>query len=145
MVVRRRTDARLRLNESHFAQGNLIQLSTVARFCAIPSSDTGSGMAQSPLINAAMGCYLCKGVGLVQSKHMTKRKRIPLVSFSFCTPRVGLEPTTLRLTAACSTDWANEEYWNVGVQNCTPTSFWVPATPYLPGRLPAKYCRHHRA
>ena len=28
----------------------------------------------------------------------------------FLAPRVGLEPTTLRLTAACSTDWANEEY-----------------------------------
>ena len=26
------------------------------------------------------------------------------------TPPVGLEPTTLRLTAACSTDWAKEEY-----------------------------------
>ena len=25
-------------------------------------------------------------------------------------PQVGLEPTTLRLTAACSTDWAIEEY-----------------------------------
>ena len=28
------------------------------------------------------------------------------------TPRVGLEPTTARLTAACSTDWAIEEYWS---------------------------------
>ena len=26
-------------------------------------------------------------------------------------PQVGLEPTTTRLTAACSTDWAIEEYW----------------------------------
>ena len=26
------------------------------------------------------------------------------------TPPVGLEPTTLRLTAACSTDWAKEDY-----------------------------------
>ena len=26
------------------------------------------------------------------------------------TPRVGLEPTTARLTAACSTDWAIEDY-----------------------------------
>ena len=25
-------------------------------------------------------------------------------------PQVGLEPTTLRLTAACSTNWAIEEY-----------------------------------
>ena len=28
----------------------------------------------------------------------------------FVAPCVGLEPTTLRLTAECSTDWANEEY-----------------------------------
>ena len=36
-----------------------------------------------------------------------------LVRFSvqgFLAPQVGLEPTTLRLTAACSTDWAIEEY-----------------------------------
>ena len=30
---------------------------------------------------------------------------------AFLAPPVGLEPTTLRLTAACSTDWAKEEYW----------------------------------
>ena len=28
----------------------------------------------------------------------------------FVAPRVGLEPTTARLTAACSTDWAIEDY-----------------------------------
>ena len=28
----------------------------------------------------------------------------------FKTPQVGLEPTTLRLTAECSTDWAIEDY-----------------------------------
>ena len=32
-----------------------------------------------------------------------------LYSFIKKTPRVGLEPTTARLTAACSTDWAIEE------------------------------------
>ena len=32
-------------------------------------------------------------------------------------PPVGLEPTTLRLTAACSTDWAMEEYLNYHVTN----------------------------
>ena len=26
-------------------------------------------------------------------------------------PQVGLEPTTLRLTAECSTDWAIEDHW----------------------------------
>ena len=30
--------------------------------------------------------------------------------FALLAPQVGLEPTTLRLTAACSTDWAIEEY-----------------------------------
>ena len=32
-------------------------------------------------------------------------------------PQVGLEPTTLRLTAACSTDWAIEEYlcWHLSI------------------------------
>ena len=30
--------------------------------------------------------------------------------FAWLAPQVGLEPTTLRLTAACSTDWAIEEY-----------------------------------
>ena len=28
-------------------------------------------------------------------------------------PQVGLEPTTLRLTAECSTDWAIEDYLKV--------------------------------
>ena len=28
----------------------------------------------------------------------------------FVAPPVGLEPTTTRLTAECSTDWAKEEY-----------------------------------
>ena len=35
----------------------------------------------------------------------------------FLAPPVGLEPTTLRLTAACSTDWAKEEYvcWRIPI------------------------------
>ena len=36
-------------------------------------------------------------------------KRNRLQDF-FVAPRVGLEPTTARLTAACSTDWAIEDY-----------------------------------
>ncbi len=31
-------------------------------------------------------------------------------SLSALAPPVGLEPTTLRLTAECSTDWAKEDY-----------------------------------
>ena len=50
-----------------------------------------------------------------------------LSSFINKTPRVGLEPTTARLTAACSTNWAIEEYTCVStyvneglfLQNCT--------------------------
>ena len=39
-------------------------------------------------------------------------------------PRVGLEPTTARLTAACSTDWAIEEY--IILQNdVSDTSFII--------------------
>ena len=37
------------------------------------------------------------------------KKRPSLSTWSFLAPPVGLEPTTLRLTAACSTDWAKEE------------------------------------
>ena len=39
-----------------------------------------------------------------------KRPHITYVTWGFQTPPVGLEPTTLRLTAECSTDWAKEEY-----------------------------------
>ena len=36
----------------------------------------------------------------------------------FMAPQVGLEPTTYRLTAECSTDWAIEEYikiWRIPI------------------------------
>lgn len=38
------------------------------------------------------------------------RSQVFYWTIQFQTPRVGLEPTTARLTAACSTDWAIEEY-----------------------------------
>ena len=45
----------------------------------------------------------------------------------FLAPRVGLEPTTDRLTADCSTDWANEEYkcWRLPIfpGSCPPSIF----------------------
>ena len=44
-------------------------------------------------------------------------------------PLVGLEPTTYRLTAERSTNWAKEEYINL-------------ATTYLLSRVTRKYCRH---
>ena len=37
------------------------------------------------------------------------KKALANASAFFLAPPVGLEPTTLRLTAACSTDWAKEE------------------------------------
>ena len=39
-----------------------------------------------------------------------KKARKRSVYGLFLAPRVGLEQKTLRLTAACSNDWANEEY-----------------------------------
>ena len=36
-------------------------------------------------------------------------------------PPVGLEPTTPRLTAACSTDWAKEAYWR---RQAPPKKCW---------------------
>ena len=44
-------------------------------------------------------------------------------------PRVGLEPTTYRLTAERSTNWANEEYLNL-------------ATTYFLSRVTHKYRWH---
>ena len=41
-------------------------------------------------------------------------------------PQVGLEPTTLRLTAACSTDWAIEEYLKGELRQTDPRN----AKPY---------------
>ena len=55
-----------------------------------------------------------------------------LHEFHDMAPQVGLEPTTLRLTAECSTDWAIEEYKNL-------------ATTYFSSRESRKYLRHKRA
>ena len=57
------------------------------------------------------------------SKHIKKlierikKKRVEYYSLLTLAPQVGLEPTTLRLTAACSTDWAIEEYlcWHLPI------------------------------
>ena len=50
----------------------------------------------------------------------------------FLAPPVGLEPTTFRLTAERSTNWAKEEYTK-------------PAATYPPRPSPAKYFRRIRA
>ena len=49
-------------------------------------------------------------MGGLECKFKGKTKRIPFGIRFVLAPQVGLEPTTLRLTAACSTDWAKEEY-----------------------------------
>ena len=56
------------------------------------------------------------------NKANKKRKRVVFYSLPRLAPQVGLEPTTLRLTAACSTGWAIEDYlcWHL---------------PIVPGRL----------
>ena len=54
----------------------------------------------------------------------------------FMAPQVGLEPTTLRLTAGCS---AIELLRNIGKAFRFP--YWNPATIYSPGPSPAKYHR----
>ena len=60
---------------------------------------------------------------------MAKRsKKNPVNDFVyrifFVAPRVGLEPTTARLTAACSTDWAIEDY----NKNTVPSLDYVSGT-----------------
>ena len=49
----------------------------------------------------------------------------------FVAPRVGLEPTTARLTAACSTDWAIEDY----NKNTVLSSDYVSGTFLVPSKL----------
>ena len=53
-------------------------------------------------------CTSCHWPNSIWKKKIKTFKRTSL----FLAPPVGLEPTTPRLTAACSTDWAMEEYWN---------------------------------
>ena len=52
--------------------------------------------------------------------------------YSLLAPLVGLEPTTYRLTAERSTNWANGEYLKL-------------ATTYFLSRVTRKYLRHIRA
>ena len=47
---------------------------------------------------------------------------LPIELHQHMAPPVGLEPTTARLTAACSTDWAIEEYSYAGDGTWTHTT-----------------------
>ena len=51
-------------------------------------------------------------------------------------PRVGLEPTTTRLTAECSTDWANEA-WYVDWPHLRGLTFLIKLVPTIIKSLPA--------
>ena len=58
---------------------------------------------------------ITKSTTLILNGGMAKRSKKNPVNeivyrIFFVAPRVGLEPTTARLTAACSTDWAKEAY-----------------------------------
>ena len=57
--------------------------------------------------------------------------------FEILAPRVGFEPTTLRLTAGCSTVELRRHK-----QGIRSSESLVLALTYLPGPSPDKYCRH---
>ena len=63
--------------------------------------------------------------------YRSKKKNHPQGMVFFLAPQTGLEPVTLRLTAACSTDWAIRAK--------------MLASTYFPGQPPAKYLRRKRA
>ena len=67
-------------------------------------------------------------------------KRNRLQDF-FVAPRVGLEPTTARLTAACSTDWAIEDYNKNTVLSLDYVSgtFLVPSKLHIVSYIPQSW------
>ena len=60
---------------------------------------------------------------LSPQKNAKKKEPTLWTVLSFLAPPVRLELTTLRLTAACSTDWAKEEYAKLS-KNIFPLSFF---------------------
>ena len=72
---------------------------------------------------------IIKSTILILNGDMAKRSKKNPVNeivyrIFFVAPRVGLEPTTARLTAACSTDWAIEDY----NKNTVPSLDYVSGT-----------------
>ena len=72
---------------------------------------------------------ITKSTPLILNGDMAKRSKKNPVNeivyrIFFVAPRVGLEPTTARLTAACSTDWAIEDY----NKNTVPSLDYVSGT-----------------
>ena len=72
-------------------------------FCRQAAVRLGADNSRSSAAETKARCFKCN------IKSQMKRDTRLCISFHLA-PRVGLEPTTLRLTAECSTDWANEEY-----------------------------------
>ena len=62
------------------------------------------------------------------------------------TPPVGLEPTTLRLTAACSTDWAKEDHEGCTFKTAHMLTFYDeslwPRVASISGHLMTRSARH---
>ena len=78
---------------------------------------------------------------------LSRRTRLYNFSVNTETPRVGLEPTTQRLTAVCSTDWAIEEY---EIYNKTTYlirhlyhmhCMWIPSKPLRISPRPISTCQ----
>ena len=61
-------------------------------------------------ISRTAGAFHGAAFSLVAQRQISLKKALALCKCFFLAPPVGLEPTTLRLTAACSTNRAIEEY-----------------------------------
>ena len=81
-------------------------------------------------VNSRMRLPKHKVAGWVE--FMGKKRNRSFERFLFLAPQVGLEPTTLRLTAACSTDWAIEECCNRPVKR----RYLCRRRPIFPGGCP---------
>ena len=90
-----------------------------------PDLNRWSGCCRPTPYRLAMSPYDSYGnrtrVTAVKGRCLDRLTKEPYMwnSFRCSTPPVGLEPTTTRLTAECSTDWAKEEYpWGLNRMTC---------------------------
>ena len=74
-----------------------------------PTRANTDGLKPSPLDHSGTLAY----VKTFQKFKKLKYKKVAYILFKFnnVSPPAGLEPTTPRLTAVCSTNWAIEEYF----------------------------------
>ena len=89
---------------------------------------------------------ITKSTTLILNGGMAKRSKKNPVNeivyrIFFVAPRVGLEPTTARLTAACSTDWAIEDYNKNPVLSLDYVSgtFLVPSKLHIVSYIPQSW------